>query len=245
MIISKHRFSLEIQSAHSQIAVPVTLGDTGTAFYITLTDGGNPFYIPEGTLAMLTIHRPTGTYLQAFCTIKNNTTIIYDFMQNENSAVVEGIHTCALTLYGGQTGSELSTSWFTMTVNARVVNNDNINITDEDKSSINAMIGAEATRQDNEVGRINAESLRADAETARVLAESARENAVARAIEELNTEVATVRQLRQSGALNGSPGRTPVKYVDYFTESDIEDIVERVLAVVPAAEVYDGSVVIV
>ena len=245
MIYSKHRFSLEIQSAHSQIAIPVTQGDTGTSFYIALTDGGNPVFIPDGTLAMLTIHRPTGTYLQAFCTIKNNTTVIYDFMQNENSAAVEGIHTCALTLYGGQTGSEISTSWFTMTVNARVVNNDTINITDEDKNAIDAMITAEASRQANEESRINAESSRAAAEEARVLAETVRENASAEAIASMENEVSTLLKLRDSGAFNGAPGRTPVKGVDYFTEEDVEDIVERVLAVVPQAEVYDGSVVIV
>lgn len=177
MIYSKHRFTLEIQAAHSQIAVPVKLGDTGTKLYIALTDGGNPFVIPDGSLAMLTVHRPTGTFLQAFCSIRNNTTVIYDFMQNENTAAVEGIHNCELTLCGGTTGSIISTSWFTMNVSPRVVNDDSLNITDENQNAFDAMIAAEASRQANEESRVNAEAGRALAEEARVRAEAARESA--------------------------------------------------------------------
>lgn len=179
MINSKHRFTLEIQAAHSQIAVPVKVGDTGTKFYIALTDGGKPFIIPDGSLAMLTIHRPTGTFLQAFCSIKNNTTIIYDFMQNVNTAAVEGIHNCELTLYGGTSGSIISTSWFTMTVSPKVVNDDSLNITDENQNAFDAMISAEASRQANEETRVNAEAARVLAEEARVLAEQTREGATA------------------------------------------------------------------
>ena len=181
MIYSKHRFTLEVQSAHSQIALPVKVGDTGTKFYISLTDGGNPFIIPGGTLAMLTIHRPTGTFLQAFCPIRNNTTVIYDFMQNVNTAAVEGIHNCELTLYGGTSGSIISTSWFTMIVSARVVNDDSLSITDENRNAFDAMIAAEASRQAGEESRVNAEAARVLAEEARVRAEAARESATTNA----------------------------------------------------------------
>lgn len=176
MIYSKHRFTLEIQAAHSQIAVPVKVGDTGTKFYIALTEGGKPFIIPDGTLAMLSIHRPTGTFLQAFCSIRNNTTVIYDFMQNVNTAAVEGIHNCELTLYGSTTGSIISTSWFSMIVSERVVNDDSLNVTDENQNAFDAMIAAEASRQAGEESRVNAEAGRALAEEARVRAEIARES---------------------------------------------------------------------
>lgn len=181
MIYSKHRFTLEVQSAHSQIALPVKVGDTGTKFYISLTDGGNPFIIPGGTLAMLTIRRPTGTFLQAFCPIRNNTTVIYDFMQNENTAAVEGVHNCELTLYGGTSGSIISTSRFTMIVSARVVNDDSLNITDENRNAFDAMIAAEASRQAGEESRVNAEAERVLAEEARARAEEAREGATTQA----------------------------------------------------------------
>ena len=174
MIYSKHRFTLDMQVAHSQIAIPVTVGDTAKVFLINLSDGGVPYKIPEGSLAMLTIHRPTGTYLQAFCPIESDSTIVYDFAQNENTAIVEGIHNCDITLYGSDGESVISTAWFTMIVSARVVNSDDLNITDEDRSAVDAMIGAEASRQSAELARINAESGRVDAENSRAAAEEAR-----------------------------------------------------------------------
>ena len=166
MIYSKHRFTLDMQVAHSQIAIPVTVGDTAKTFYISLTDGGEPYKIADGSLAMLTIRRPTGTYLQAFCPIRNNATIVYDFQQNANTAAVEGIHNCELTLYGLES-EVVSTPKFTMVVSKRVVNGDNLNITDEDRSAVDAMIAAEASRQSAEYARIEAESDRVDAEEAR------------------------------------------------------------------------------
>lgn len=176
MIFSKHRFTLDMQVKHSQIAIPVTVGDTGKEFLINLSDGGVPYKIPEGSLAMLTIHRPTGTHLQAFCPIESDSTIVYDFMQNKNTAAVEGIHNCELTLYGNVSGSVVSTAWFTMIVSAKVVNDDDLNITDEDRSAVDAMIDAEASRQSAEQARINAESERVDAENSRVAAEETRQS---------------------------------------------------------------------
>lgn len=175
MIYSKHRFTLDMQVEHSQISIPVTVGDTGKVFLINLSDGGEPYKIPDGSLAMLTIHRPTGTHLQAFCPIKSNSTIEYDFMLNKNTAAVEGIHDCELTLYGAVSGSVVSTAWFTMIVSAKVVNSDDLNITDEDQSAVDAMIAAEATRQSAEQARIAAESARADAEDSRTAAEEERQ----------------------------------------------------------------------
>ena len=176
MIFSKHRFTLDMQAAHSQIAIPVTVGDTAKVFLINLTDGGEPYKIPDGSLAMLTVRRPTGKYLQAFCPIESDSTIVYDFAQNENTAIVEGIHDCEVTLYGADGESVVSTAWFTMIVSARVVNNDSLNITDEDRSAVDAMIAAEASRQSAELARINAESGRVDAENSRAAAEEVRQS---------------------------------------------------------------------
>lgn len=167
MIYSKHRFTLDMQAAHSQIAIPVTVGDTAKVFLINLTDGGEPYKIPDGSLAMLTVRRPTGTYLQAFCPIESDSTIVYDFAQNKNTAIVEGVHNCEITLYDTDGESVVSTAWFTMIVSAKVVNNDNLNISDEDRSAVDAMIAAEASRQAAEETRITAESGRVDAENER------------------------------------------------------------------------------
>lgn len=267
MIYSKHRFTLEIQAAHSQIAVPVKLGDTGTKLYIALTDGGKPFIIPDGTLAMLTVHRPTGTFLQAFCSIRNNTTVIYDFMQNENTAAVEGIHNCELTLYGGTTGSIISTSWFTMNVSPRVVNDDSLNITDENQNAFNAMIAAEASRQANEESRVNAEAKRVLAEEARARAEEARESATSdanaaaeRAIQMANEAVNKSNQATSAAssaqqtaaaaldvayqALNSSPSGSELPKVTTADDGKVLTVVGGKW-VAEEIEEYDGEVVVV
>lgn len=173
MIYSNHRFTLDIQKLHSQVAVPVSLGDTAKTFYITLKDGGQPYYIATGCLAMLSIKRPSGTFLQAFCAIEDNTRIKYDFSENIYTAVEEGVHDCELTLTTPD-GLQLSTSWFNMVVYQRVVNFDDINIPDEDRNSIDAMLVKEAERQEAERLRIEAETERVNAEDKRVLAERAR-----------------------------------------------------------------------
>lgn len=256
MIYSKHRFTLDMQVEHSQISIPVTVGDTGKVFLINLSDGGEPYKIPDGSLAMLTIHRPTGTYLKAFCPIKSNSTIEYDFMQNANTAVVEGVHDCELTLYGAVSGSVVSTAWFTMIVSARVVNSDDLNITDEDRSAIDAMIAAEATRQSAEQARIAAESGRVDAENSRIAAEEERqayyedfmnrvdsgefggdtselEQTVARhteQIEQIDRRVSTLERGGGSGG-GGSGGggdTTELKQRIANAEADIEDLDQRV-----------------
>lgn len=176
MIYSSSRFTLDIQKLHSQVSVPVALGDTAKTFYITLKDGAEPYFIETGCLAMLSIKRPSGTYLQAFCTILDNTVIKYDFSENENTAIEEGLHNCDVTLYNTD-GEQLSSSWFTMVVNARVINSDDVNLTDEDLTAIDAMIAAEAARQEAEASRVNAESERVTAESGRVDAETARSSA--------------------------------------------------------------------
>ena len=171
MIYSSCRFTLDIQKLHSQVSVPVSLGDTAKTFYITLKDGGAPYFIATGCMAMLSIKRPSGKPLQTFCVIEDNTRIKYDFSENENTAAEEGVHDCELTLYGPD-GGQLSTSWFTMLVYPRVVNFDSIDVTVEDRTAIDAMLSEEAKRQIAESKRAEAEAERAAAEGARAEAEA-------------------------------------------------------------------------
>lgn len=162
MIYSKFRFTLDMQSALSQISVPVSLGDTSRTFSISLCDGGLPYYIADGCLAMLSIRRPAGTFMQAFCAIEDNAVVKYDFSENPNTAAVEGIHDCQIVLYDEE-GNEIATPRFTMVVNSRVVNKDDLNISDEDQNAIQNMIAAEAARAAAEEARVRAESERAAA----------------------------------------------------------------------------------
>ena len=167
MNTSNYRFTLDLHSTQSQVSLPVTKGDTARALYISLSDGGLPYLIEEGCLAMLSVKRPTGTHLEEFCVIESSTTIKYDFEQNPNTAVVEGVHDCSVTLIDAN-GREIASPRFTMIVSDRVVNSDDINLTDEDATAVQAMIAAEAARQEAEQGRVNAEAARQEAEHGRV-----------------------------------------------------------------------------
>lgn len=159
---SIYRFTLDLHSTQSQISLPVTKGDTARVFLISLSDGGLPYTIADGCLAAMSIRRPTETTLEAFCVIENNTTIKYDFSQDEitvNTAVVAGVHDCDVTLYDSE-GREIASPRFTMVVSDRVANKDDLEISDEDQNIIQAMIGAEASRKTAEEGRVNAEAER-------------------------------------------------------------------------------------
>ena len=174
MNTSKFRFTLDLQKTQSQISIPVTLGDTGRTWLISFSDGGQPYEIEEGSLAKLEIKRPTGTYMEEFCAIENGTTVSYSFSQNENTAVDEGINQCAVILYG-EDEEIVASPRFTMIVTDRVVSSDDINLSDEDKSIIDAIVKREASRNSDEKKRVNAEASRVEAETARVTEENIRQ----------------------------------------------------------------------
>lgn len=163
---SKHRFSLDMHSHQSQISIPALLGDSSRSLYISFTDGGNPYFIEDGCLAKISIKRPTGTFLEEFCDIENNTTVVYHFSQNKNTCAVEGIHDCDVVLYGAD-GGQIASPRFTMVVSERVIRTDDINISDEDKTAIDNIIQVEAARVVAESARVKAEAARVDAENNR------------------------------------------------------------------------------
>ena len=169
----KHRFTLDMHSVQSQISIPITLGDTARVLYISLSDGGLPYIIEEGCLAKLEIKRPTGTHLEEFCPVEKNTTIKYEFSQNENTAAVEGIHDCAIVLYDTE-GNKICTPRFTMVVSDRVLSADDLVLTDDDKRIVDTIVAVEVLRQEAEKERITAETARQTAETARIEAENQR-----------------------------------------------------------------------
>lgn len=165
----KHRFTLDMHSAQSQISIPALLGDTSRSLHINFSDGGSPYFIETGCLAKISIMRPTGTHIEEFCEIVGNSTAVYHFAQNENTCAVEGIHECDVTLYGLE-GEYIASSRFSIIVSERVIRSDDINVTDEDRSVVEAMVTAEAQRQ-------AAETLRVAAEAERVANEQRRQEA--------------------------------------------------------------------
>ena len=170
---SVYRFTLDMHSAQSQISIPVMLGDTSRNLRIKLTDGGVPYYIADGCLAKLSIKRPTETHLEEFCAIENNTVIVYKFEQNENTAIVEGIHECDITVYGSD-GGRITAPRFSMVVHEKALNAYDLELKDEDRTAIDAILEVEANRQSMEAGRVNSELGRTEAESARAEAEQSR-----------------------------------------------------------------------
>ena len=172
---SKFRLTLDLHSVQSQYSIPVTVGDTNVTLLMSITDGGIPYKIPDGFLAKLSIKRPTGTYLEEFCKVKNNAVIEYPFSQNENTCAVEGIHHCDVTLYSPD-GAKVGGPRFTMVVSEKVVRSDDIVLKDEDWRAVDSMNTAEANRQYAELLREKAEEDRVQAEAMRVDAEIKRGN---------------------------------------------------------------------
>ena len=156
---SNYRFTLDLHSTQSQISIPALIGDTGRTLYISFSDGGKPYIIADGCLAKLSIKRPTGSHLEEFCTIENNTTVVYPFDKNENTCAVEGIHKCDVTLYD-LNGKRIASPKFTMVVSETAVGIDDIDLSDEDYTAVDAMIKAEASRHAAEAKREAAEAER-------------------------------------------------------------------------------------
>ena len=173
MNTSNFKFTLDLQSTQSQIAIPVTLGDTARTWLISFRDGSSTYKISDGCLAKLEIMRPTGTHIEEFCPIEHNTTVRYSFLQNPNTAAVEGFHECAVVLYDEE-GHIIGSPRFSMIVSGRVINSDSIKLSDETKLSVDSMITEEASRRNAEVARANAESERISAEATRAESEAQR-----------------------------------------------------------------------
>lgn len=202
---SNFRFVLDLHSTQSQISIPVTKGDTARVWYISLSDGGLPYIIEDGCLAKIEIKRPTGTFLEAFCPIEKNTTVKYDFSQNEitvNTAAVDGVHDCSVTIYDAE-GNKIGSPRFSMVVSDRVVNSDDINLTDEDLTAIEGMIVAEASRQEAETGRVNAEA-------ERQTNEDVRQNTLGQldaAIKLIDDKIAEMEKRAEDGEFDGEDGK--------------------------------------
>ena len=167
MNLSKFRFTLDLHSIQSQASIPVMVGDTSVTLIISITDGGLPYHIEDGCLAKISIKRPTGTHLEEFCIVKNNALIEYAFSQNENTCAVPGVHVCDIILYGAD-GGVVGTPRFTMVVSERVIRFDDIVLTDEDFTAVEAIIKQEASRNEQERLRVIAEEKRVEAEEERI-----------------------------------------------------------------------------
>ena len=146
---SKYPFTLDIHAAMSQVSIPVTQGDTARRLYIGLTDGGEPFIVPEGCRAVLTAEKADGTHLLNDCIIEQSGAVIrYDFTEQTASAV--GRVGCQVKLYRAN-GEVLAEPRFTLIVYEGYVDDDIIS--EDEKTTIDAMIVAEQMRVEAELHR--------------------------------------------------------------------------------------------
>lgn len=199
---SKFRFTLDLHSLQSQYTIPVMIGDTSVTLLISITDGGIPYVISDGCLAKLSIKRPTGTYIEEFCKIKNNAIIEYPFSQNENTCAVRGIHFCDVTIYGPD-GGKVGGPRFTMSVNENVVEGKDVVLSDENKTAVDQIIMDEVDRKIAEEGRVKAEKARVEAEVKR---EEATGKAIERAEEAAKKAEDAANNAGGSGGSGGSGG---------------------------------------
>ena len=218
---SIHRFSLDVQKSQSQVSIPVSLGDTGRTFQITLSDGGRQYIITEGCLAKISITRPTGTHIEDFCAIEDNTTIVYKFSQNKNTAAVEGIHECDVTLYDSE-GEILTSARFTMVVSERVHRSDDIVVTDEDRTAIDAVLIAEAERK-------SAEDIRKAKEAERQASEEARLNAGAVALQSAESAKSEANRAKEEAdraeEASSSAAKTAAEVATEEARAEVESLV--------------------
>lgn len=174
---SKFRFILDLHTSQSQVSIPITRGDTARVLYISLAEEGKAYTIVDGCLAKISIKRPGGTTLEFFCSIERNTTIVYDFNTDEHTrltAQAEGIHDCQVELYDAD-GGVIGAPRFTMVVSERVINADDVILSEDDYTYVNAIMAKEAARQSAEEARATAETQRQDAETTRATNETERQ----------------------------------------------------------------------
>ena len=234
---SQYRFTLDLQSTQSQVCIPVTRGDTARTWLISFRDGSKTYTLTDGCLAKLEILRPTGTRLEEFCAIEKNEAVRYSFSQNKNTAAVEGFHECAVVLYDEE-GNVMGSPRFSMIVSGRVINTDDIKLSDDDKLLLDAIASEEAYRQSAENERSNAEETRNTSELQRTEAEESR-CARFEAIQSIAAslvsptinvtpidggQMVTVTDANAKQTFRITNGNTPIKGIDYFTQADKDEL---------------------
>lgn len=97
MRASRYSFTLDVQSAQSQICLAAIQGDTYREFYINFSDGGDPFVLEENTTASLIIERPDGISIEGLCdVVDGGAAVLYRF--TKETCAVDGLHNCQLLL---------------------------------------------------------------------------------------------------------------------------------------------------
>ena len=152
MNYSTYRFTLDIHKTKSQVSIPVLFQDTGTQFYINLTDGGKPYHISDGCKATLygkkPKQNPDGKYdclLEDCEIIDDGTRIRYEFSDQTTTQL--GSVACEIRLYSAD-GKLLTTPAFEILVEARVIEDDEIIESGDERTALDRIFESEAAREE-------------------------------------------------------------------------------------------------
>ncbi len=232
MNYSKYEFTLNLKHTHSDINIPVMLGDTLRRLLITFCDGEcKKFKLSDGSRAVLAGKKEDGTVVVLDCVIENNTTVKCDFSATLTNA--SGVIVCEIRIEAPE-GGILTSPDFYITVQPRTLDEGELEIYDGINSALAAINAAEAER---------------------VQAEAARESACAEAVASANAAAEALHSLIEGesyiptigdngnwfidGTDTGKPsvgeaGESGPAYT--LTEADKAQIVAGVLASLPTWE---------
>lgn len=219
---STYTFMLDLHSKKGQLSLPVTQGDTNRELRISFSDGVKPYVLETGSVAMMSIVRPTGTEVQEFCQIEDDgARVVYPFSQY--TCAVAGLHTCEVVLINSK-GKQIASPRFSIDAAPKLVDGNDVEIPDEDITAIDAIYQNEALRQ--------------AAEAEREEAEAAREANTTAAIAEINKVKTSIETMRDNGDFDGDDGVSPV--VGIVTTSDGYEITVTDKAGAKTFHIYNG-----
>ena len=214
------RFTLDISKEGVQSSISVRQFDTAKTLEITLTDSGKPYIVGEGVTAIFAAFKPDDTISYDECEI-NGDTVIYNF--RKNTATVAGKYDCEIRLLGADERGITSPA-FSMIVRKRAVADEDIDVSEDERSVIDQIVVSETERVEAEKARekaceaavTNANSAANSAINAADKANTASDNAQ-KVADELTRKLAT-------GDYDGADGYTPERGKDYWTEADKAEI---------------------
>ena len=177
MNYSTYRRTLDLQKHQSNLSIAVFQYDSAVRLILSFTDGGKPYLIKEGSQAVFYGKRSNDTPLCLPCTIQNESEIVFDF--NDTVTAELGMVNCQIRLYGktkenaeGEEVRELITApRFTILVEPRVVDSDDVEIVESTLAALDQMFL-------DEVERTNNEKQREANELQRIANEEARQNSI-------------------------------------------------------------------
>lgn len=150
MNYSTYRRTLDLQKHQSNLSIAVFQYDSAVRLILSFTDGGKPYLIREGSQAVFYGKRSDQTPLCLPCIIPNDSEIIFEF--NDTVTAVLGMVNCEVRLYG--TEKELITApRFTIWVEPRVVDSDDVEIVESTLEAVDKMFLDEIERTNNEAAR--------------------------------------------------------------------------------------------